>query len=358
MALRGGVDLVIELPFPFACSSAPRFALGAVQVLAALGGVDSLCFGSESGDLGPLQGCADLLLEHEGEITARTAARLRRGISFPDARAAVVAELAGPAEAAALSTPNNILGIAYLKALRQTGSRLAPHAIPRVGAGYHDLEAVGAIASATGIRRMLASGRDVAAYLPTAARPPLREALRDGRFLDPELLHRLVLARLLRGPESLAGIYLIDDGLESRLFAAAVESASWDALAGKIKGRHLTLTRIQRILMYALHDLRREAMEEYLAAGPLYLRVLGCAGHGEALLAAGRQERSLPLLHNMSRARAVLKKFYGDTERGRLALRMLGTDLHATRLYTLLMKGWTGGNRNRDYFADLIRVQP
>jgi len=65
MALAAGVDLVFELPFAFACNSAPHFAMGAVQTLDAIGAVDSLCFGSEAGDLAQLNKVATVLVERQ-----------------------------------------------------------------------------------------------------------------------------------------------------------------------------------------------------------------------------------------------------------------------------------------------------
>lgn len=352
MALRAGVDVVLELPFPFACNSAQHFALGAVRTLEALSGVTDLCFGSECGDLETLRCCADLLLEREDEIRERTSALLRTGVNYPAARAEVFAELTGEG-ADTLSTPNNILGIEYLKALRVAGSTIIPHAIPRIGAGYHQTEAVGTIASATGIRRMLAAGDEIEPFIPESVRPPLQGALESGRHLHPDALHRLLVARILRGHESLAGLYQVEPGIAARLYLSASESVSWDFLAERAKARHLTRTRVQRILCYILNESSAAEMDEFLAAGPLYLRLLAASERGRAFLAATRKKRTLPVLANMSRGGAALKKCYGgNPEALRIAERMLEADLQASRNYTVLMKAWEG-NRNRDYFEEV-----
>lgn len=353
MALAAGVDVVVEISFPFACNSAPSFALGAVQALNALGRIDALCFGSESGRLKPLQRCADILDAREAEVAARTAALLRRGISYPEARAAVFAELAGEDEAQLLRTPNNILGIEYLRALRQTGSTICPHTVRRLGPGYHDEQVQGEIASATGIRRLLTRGEEVAAYIPEPARPTLAQALASGRTLSEEALHRLLLARLFRGPESLRGIYQVEHGLENRLCQAASESGSYEELVSAVKSRQFTRTRIQRILCYLLNEAKREDMEAFLQSGPLYLHLLGASDRGRSFLAACRRGLTLPLISNFSRVYAMLKRFYGErTERFRLAERMLACELRATCTYTLLMERWDGRNRNRDFFEE------
>ena len=88
LALAAGVDVVLELPFPWACNSAPNFAAGAVRLLTACGGVESVCFGSESGDLAGLQQQAAFLTAHEATIAARSQALLRCGVAYPLARVA------------------------------------------------------------------------------------------------------------------------------------------------------------------------------------------------------------------------------------------------------------------------------
>jgi predicted nucleotidyltransferase len=280
---------------------------------------------------------------------------LRSGLTYPAARAQVLGELAGDAAVAELlGTPNNILGIEYLKALRQAGSPIRPLTIPRIGAGFHDVEAVGAIASATGIRRRLAEGDEVAPLLPEPVHAILQQALAAGRTIDEETLHRLLLARIGRGAASLAALYQIEAGIENRLAATADTSRSYRDLVEAVKARHLTRTRIQRLLCYILNEVERQEMEEFLAAGPLYLHLLGCTERGRAFLAGNRKRLSLPLVANYSRIHPTLKRHYGaQSARCRLAERMLALETRATRNYTLLMKNWEGGNRNRDFFEEL-----
>jgi len=357
MALAAGVDVVVELPFPWACNSAPHFAEGAVRTLDALGGLDSLCFGSEAGDLGRLQGAADLLREHEAELARRTAGLLRSGLTYPDARARVLAQLAeDPAVAELLRSPNNILGLEYLKALQRTGSDLRPLTIPRIGVGYHDLEAVGAIASATGIRHLLATGGAIDHLIPAAVQALLQPALESSGGVDEELLHRLLVARIGRGASSLVPLYQIEDGIESRLVDAADVSSGYADLVDRVKARQLTRTRIQRLLCYVLNEVEREEMEAFLSAGPLYLHLLGCSERGRAFLAAGRKHRRLPLVVNYSRVQSQLRRQYGAGDgRLHLAQRQLALELRATRNYTLLLRRWSGRNRSRDFFEEVIQ---
>ncbi|MEZ4483815.1 MAG: nucleotidyltransferase [Syntrophotaleaceae bacterium] len=356
MALRAGVDVVVELPFAFACQSAPYFARGAVQCLNGLGGVDALCFGSEAGALAPLQRCVDLLQQHRTALDAATAAGVRQGVHYAQARAELVAELGHDASLnELLQSPNNILALEYLQALRETASAMAPCTISRLGAGYHEVEASGAIASATGIRRRLAEDRPVGEYLPPAAATLLCRALSEGLAADSDMLHRLLLSHIFRGRDALQKVYQVEQGLDRRLTDAAQESTDWDDLVDRIKVRQLTRTRVQRILCYVLNDVPSAAMTAALETGPLYLHLLGCSDRGRRFLSSSRKQRSLPLIGNFSRLHAVLKRFYGPGNRRHTqALALLDLDLRATRNYTLLQPGWSGGNRNRDFFQDVV----
>jgi len=354
MALASGVDVVLELPVVWACNSAPHFAAGAIALLDACGGVESLCFGSERGELAPLQDCATLLSNAAALIAKETGKALRSGISYPVARAATLQSASGAAEL--LATPNNILGITYLQALADQGSHIRPLTIPRIGAGYHDCSAQGEIASASGLRQLHAQGGDLAPFIPLAARPYLHQAILSGNLLDQAHLFRLLMARLMDEPSALAETYQVEDGIAKRLCQQARQAQTFVELIDAIKVRHLTVSRIQRILSYLLLNLATDEVEEQLAYGPSYLRLLGATANGERFLAATRKKRTLPLLANLSRSSAQLKKFYGEESPAlRRATTLLDLETRATRLYTLLLSQWTGADRNRDYYEAVRR---
>lgn len=355
MALAGGVDVVLELPVVWACNSAPHFAAGAVAVLDACGGVESLCFGSESGELAPLQNCAALLNAAAGRIAHETGQALRTGVSYPVARAAAMEDAPGAAEL--LATPNNILGISYLQALADRDSPLRPLTIPRIGAGYHDCVPHGEIASATGIRHLHSRGADLSPFIPRAVQPYLQGALQAGKVLDSARLFPLLMSRLSDEPAALANIYQVEDGLADRLCQQARSAHNLAELIDSIKVRHLTVSRLQRILAYILLNLTTQEVEAQLAGGPPYLRLLGATARGERFLAATRKNRTLPLLANLSRSGAQLKKFYGaESPDYQRALALLRLEARATRLCTLLLAQWSGTDRNQDYYEAVCRM--
>lgn len=297
MAIAGGADLVIGLPLPWALASAEGFAFGMVSLLDALGCVDMLSFGSESGDLPALQRVADHL------FTDRFAQLLRYhldyGISFPEARQRAVQELAGSRAAALLASPNNTLGIEYLKALRRLSSPIAPYTIPRFGAGHDEVYPIGDIASASYIRTLAQAGRLPAAapFLPATSMEVLSAAVARGHCpADSRLLDRAVLAKLRRmSREQLAALPGVSEGLENRLYEAISTAESLEALEDRVKTKRYTLTRIRRLIWSAFLDIPAG----WETRTPPYIRVLGMNERGREILSAAKNAR-LPLLTRAS----------------------------------------------------------
>lgn len=151
-ALEGGADIVFELPVRFGLSSAGDFAYGGILALEALGFVDSVCFGSEVGDLASLREAADILAEEPDAFRRHLDNFLRRGMSYPAARALAFGQSSHlPAEL--LQGPNNILAIEYCIALKRLASSIQPITIARIGQDYHGKNDATEFLSATTLRR-------------------------------------------------------------------------------------------------------------------------------------------------------------------------------------------------------------
>ncbi|MDX2495930.1 MAG: nucleotidyltransferase [Desulfuromusa sp.] len=359
MALAAGVDLVVELPLPWACSSAPDFARGAVQALTALG-VDSLCFGSESGEIEPLQCCADLLQTYDSTVAEKTAELLRQGVNYPQARSQVLAELLpDEVDAATLGEPNNILGIEYLKALSQLKSPILPATIQRIGAGYHDTDTQhDGIASATGIRKKLAEGGSVENLLSAGVLQILQQVTIAGGIFSADYYFRLLSAQIFRNCDGLNNCWLVENGIENRLLSVAGKSFSLEELLVGLKSRQLTRTRIQRMLVSVLLEMDKSVVRQQFSVGPLYLHLLAVSEQGQKFLAARRKQRTIPLVQNFSRVYPQLKRYYGvESTAYPIALKQLELEFRATKLYTLLVQKYSGGNRNRDFYEPL-RTKP
>ena len=358
MALNSGVDLVVELPLPWACNSAPTFADGAVFSLQKCR-VDTVCFGSESGSLEALRQAADWLRDHAELIDQESRKLLRQGKTWPQARSIVAEQCkVAPVIQEALLHPNNILGLEYLRALAELKDPMMPLTIKRIGAGYHDEAVVNELASATGIRARVAKGESVNAFMPESVSSILSTSSQSGMTAHQESLFHLLVYALQQDDKKLEPIYQLDPGMGRRMQEASVEAAGYQDLVDLIKSKQLTRTRIQRLLSYVLLDLDAGVMKEILDCGPLYLHVLGQSKRGETFLHAHRKNFELPLVSNYSRIYSQLKRHYAtDSERMRLAHEQLKWELRASRVYSLLLPGFVRKNRNRDFFQPVIRTE-
>lgn len=300
MAVRAGVDVVLELPYAFCCQSARIFASGAVDVLASTGVVTHLSFGSEDGDLEGLLRLASLLLEEPPAFKALFDRYVSEGFSFPEARRLALEGFLGGGLERVKFLSNNILGLEYLRRLLERGYPIEPMTIRRVGAAYLDPKLGDGPASATGIRRALERGEREALspYLPGHSYRIICRALDEGRaVVGRDLFSRLVLSAIRRSsPEEMGRVFEMREGIENRIHRAAFEASSLDELIGMVYTKRYTKTAIQRMLCHLLVGYTKEMAQSFEASGPRYLRVLGFSGRGRRILALMRERASLPLI--------------------------------------------------------------
>lgn len=300
MALKGGADLVLELPTVWAASSAESFARGAVELLCRCGVIDTLCFGSETGELAPLLAAAECLDSPDYPEQLRKA--LEGGASFAAARQAAVEALIGPA-GAALASPNNNLGVEYLRALRSLHSNIKPVTIRREGAAHNSLDRTGeGFRSATQLRQHLARGEweAVRPYVPAGN----LDILQSAPLADPRLGERAVLACLrkmtaedwARLPDAGAG-----EGLPQRLERAGRQCQSLDDFFTLAKTRRYAMARLRRMALWAFLGLTAADVP----AEPPYLRVLGFNARGREVLKQMKTTAQLPILTKPAHAREL-----------------------------------------------------
>lgn len=295
-ALLGGVDLVIELPAPFALASAERFALGAVTLLDALGCVDELSFGCECGELGSLETLLQILDANE---TQRAVADfLAAGCSYPSAMAQA-AGLAFPQAKDFLSGANNTLALEYCRALKKRNSSIRPVAILRRGAEHDSMEEH-AFPSASYIRCGIRSGKTGEGLADSTAQILLEEQAAGRCPMDMKALETALMVKLRQSaPEDLLHYEEIGEGLQNRILQCAGECATLSELCGKIKVKRYTMARIRRILTRILFDLTKEDTP----SSPPYLRILGFNDKGKEILRFARTTASLPLIHKAADVR-------------------------------------------------------
>ena len=322
-AVESGADLVLELPLPWAVSSAEAFAAGGVRVLTAAGVVTDLAFGSECGETAPLLELAECLLSpaFAGELRRR----LNSGLPYAACRQAAVSALLGPEKAALLESANNILGVEYCKALLRQRSPLRPLTVRREGSAHDGALEPGAHPSASALRELLRRGETerTLSLLPPAMARAFREEAAAGRApVFAETCERAVLARLRTMTEAdFAALDQGREGLCSRLFEASRTAASVEELLAAAKTKRYAYARLRRMVLWAYLGLTPADVPETVP----YLRPLAANDTGRRLLAQMRARAAVPILTKPADVRDL----------GPEARRLLALEARATDLYTL-----------------------
>jgi len=296
-AVRGGADLVLELPLPWATASAEGFARGGVEVLGATGVVDTLAFGSECADAEKLDELASALLSKEFAELLR--GELAAGDSYAAARERAARILCGE-DAAALREPNNILGVEYCKALRRMNSLIRPLALPRMGAAHDGDTAADGYASASYIRELICEeDEDGSPDLPDSLLTPdmLRLLEREraaGRApVRSETVERAILAKLRTMTEDeFADFDEGAEGLYHRFYDASRRASGVGELLDSVKTKRYAYARLRRMLLSMYLGVKPEDR----MTGVPYLRVLAMNGRGKRLLHEMRTAAKLPVL--------------------------------------------------------------
>lgn len=317
-AVRGGADLVLELPLPWAIASAEGFAAGGVGVLAATGAVDTLVFGSECGDTETLKAVA-AALESES-FAAYLRQGLQEGVSFAAAREAAARKLLGE-KAAVLAQPNDILGVEYCKAIARQAAALMPLALPRRGVG-HDGGAAEGFASASRIRELLINGACADEFLtPESAAICARECAAGRAPVTMANAERAILARLRAMREEDFAPFDGGEGLYHRFYDAVQRETTIDGILAAAKSKRYAYARLRRLLLAAYLGVTPEDIPQRVP----YLRVLACNARGRELLRYMKTTAAAPVLTRSADVRRL------DTD----AQRLFALTARAEEQYTL-----------------------
>ena len=246
MALRCGVDLVIELPCVYSISSAENFAQGAIKLLNSLNIVKTVSFGTETSDFAALNNIANLLIEEPKEYINILHEELRKGVSFPKAREKAVLEILDDdiRYKNVLSGSNNILGIEYLKALKRQRSSMKPYMVKREKVFYHDDEVIDNFASATGIRKLIYNGEheEVSRLMPSEAYNILIEEIRRQHLLlDLSQFEKIIIYNLRNmSLKEISNLPDVSEGLEYTIKNAANSCNNLAELINILKSKRYT----------------------------------------------------------------------------------------------------------------------
>lgn len=347
-ALLAGADLVLEMPVAFSTASAHEFAAYGVALLSAIG-VDAVVFGSECGQIEFLKQAASALNHESAEFQERLRKGLKAGLTYPQARAKAL-EMEDT-WASVLSSPNNILGIEYLRAAEDLHSPMEFYTISRKGSGYHeDTLADANFPSASAIRGIirnsLSKDKDLldilASHLPAVTHPAYTGAVPV--FVDDfsELLNAAVLQ--LQATFSIADL---SPELAARLAKPPYFPLSFEERIQALKTRQLTYTRVSRALLHLVLGMREEDISRWKDEGyALYARILGFRRQSSPLLSCLHKKSSIPLITKMADAAQNLSPS---------ALALLEQEVYASHLYQTVRMKRSGVFQN-EYTEGLVFV--
>ena len=303
-ALKNGVDLVLELPSPYALGNAETFARGAIAIIKATGCVDTLSFGSECADEELLRKASEAL---GSDACSRLIKKhLDKGNSFVKSQSLAVEEAFGTEIGKIVSNPNDTLAVEYIKNL--SDSRIELCAIKREGVSHDAKISNGMFASASYIRNNILTQSNIIPqnFLPcNALEDYKREIYEKNAVFDINNLFKIITFKLRNmSVEELSKLPDISEGIENKIKKAAATATNFEELIALIKSKRYTMSRIRRIICCALNDITADISSKY----PPYIRVLGFNERGAEILSKMKEKASLPVSVSL----ATLEKVNDD----------------------------------------------
>ncbi|MCC5465089.1 nucleotidyltransferase [Pelosinus baikalensis] len=335
MAIRGGVDLIIELPTVFAVRSAQYFAAGGIRLLHSLGIVSHVCFGAEHADLELLNKIATAA--NDVNIMNQMHINLQLGNTYASALGQALEKqynIAGNI----ISSSNNILAVEYLRAIKKFSPTLQPIAVTRQLSKYNDTTITSSFASATAIRQAIINHMTITDEIKMSVPETTSEILYDllSQKRGPVTLSNfssIVLAQLrITSSKQLEKLPNVSEGLHYKIRDSSLLAANIEHLLALLKSKRYTYTRLQRILIHALLGATQDQLASFDKEGPLYARILAFNQNGRLLLKKMNQTNAIPLI---TKTTHYLSSKQRDTDTLTPLQQMLSVDTLASDIYSL-----------------------
>ena len=339
-AVESGVDLVVELPSIYSSQSAELFAKGSVALLNSLGCVNSICFGSEEGNINALYLIASILCLEPQEFKEKLSSYLSEGMLFPTARNKALFDYINSPDFSfgdnfnnidlseerlndILSSSNNILGIEYIKQLISLKSEIEPFTIGRIHSEYNSEEISGNINSATAVRKKLhelisskennssdineliksiQTSTDITNSIPESTLNMITSNIEKG-FLPmyPEYFFETLISTIIRDKKNLESYFDISEGIENKIFKAALVAKDYDELLNLVKSKRYTMTRIKRCLNNILLGVTKEDMEFAKGIDSIpYVRILAFNSKGREIIREIKKSSEIKIINKFS----------------------------------------------------------
>lgn len=297
IALEYGIDLVIELPYPFATQSADYFSYGGITLLEKLK-VDKVIFGSESDNIEDLKIIAETQLNND-EFDKLVKIYSKMGKNYPTAISQAIYDL----KEKKVETPNDLLGVSYIKTILQNNYKIKPETIRRTN-NYHEENITNEISSATAIRNAIKERKDISNQIPEK----VLNYLTDLHFIEdyfPIIKYKLITE------DDLTKYQTVDEGIDQLLKKAAIKAKNYNELISLVKSKRYTYNKITRMLLHILCNFTKEKAKKYDKIN--YIRILGLNTKGREYLNTIKKDLDVPLISKILRDKDEMLEYEIET---------------------------------------------
>ena len=334
IALELGVDLVIELPFSFATQSADFYAYGAITILEKLG-VEKVVFGSESDNIHDLKLIAETQLNND-EFDKLVKVYCKLGNNYPTALSKALEDLVGKK----VTTPNDLLGISYIKTILKNNYKIIPETIKRTN-DYHDKELNNTFSSATSIRESLKQDKSIKDQVPINTlsikdQVPINTLKRLNNLHYMDMYFNILKYKIIT-EDNLEKYQTVETGMNKKLKEVISNVNTYDELIKSIKSKKDTYNKISRMLLHILCNFTKEDAEAFKEIK--YIRILGFNKTGKAYLNNIKKDLDVPIISKITREKDPMLEF----------------ELNTTKIYDLIYNEglFTKEYQNHLYKEDL-----
>lgn len=301
IALKNGYDLIVELPFNIATSSASIYAKGAIDILNKLE-CNYLVFGSETNDVSLFEKLVNLTNNNNKEYEDKIKSYLKEGYNYPKSCSLALKDISK----ITIDKPNDVLALEYVRSIIKTNSKIKPISIKRTN-DYNDEKINNNITSATSIRKNINNKELVKHTLPSYSFDLIKDINEKDYFTM--LKYKIIIS------DDLNDILDVDDGILNKLKKVVLEAKDLNDLIMMVKSKRYSYNRIKRMLLHILTNTKKN-----YDTNINYIRILGLDDKGKEILKNIKRKIDVPII-------TKYKKEYDS---------LFKDDIKASKLYSLL----------------------
>lgn len=298
VALNEGVDLIVELPYPFSTQSADYYAYGAITILEKLG-CTKLIFGSESDNIDDLHLIAKAGLDDQVNELIKVYCKL--GNNYPTAISQAIEDITGKR----IDTPNDLLGISYIKTIIKNNYKIKPETIKRTN-NYHSLETNNKISSASAIRNLIKDNTPFQEFIPKNTLS-INETFHNIEDYFPLLKYKIITE------ENLDKYQTVDLTYSKKIKKVINECQTRDELIHLLKKKHDTYNKISRMLLHILCNFTKEKANTFKEI--TYIRILGFNTKGREYLNIIKKNIDIPIISKINKNKDQMLEFELETSK-------------------------------------------